>query len=95
MVGQIWLLGCYLLAPALKKQSVLVHFLSLKLETAEWFMKNSACNFKDLEVQGGESNNIPLAGGVSRTPQWVRTSHRKMEQPDPGLDRVSHTPGWS
>lgn len=58
-------------------------------------MKNSACDFKGLEVQGGESNSIPLAVGVSRTPQWDRAAHRKMEQPDSGLDRVSQTPGWS
>lgn len=50
-------------------------------------MKNSACDFEDLEVQGEEtaSNNIPRASEVSRISQQDRASYNKTDQPNPGL----------
>lgn len=74
--------GLLFAGPCLKETVHPSLFSVLSLETIEWFMKNSACDFEGLGIQGGEaeSNCIPLAGGVSRIPQRDQASCGKTEQ---------------
>lgn len=65
MAGQIWLLGCYSLAPALKRQSILVCFLSCNWRPWRDLGRTQLVVLKASEFKLGKLNLtvfLPLAG---------------------------------